>query len=197
VARRRRRSPFLLLAIALVALAISRYSSHNDTSPASASPGTSRANPSDATVVRVIDGDTVELDLGGRHEHARLIGVDTPETVDQNRPVQCYGHEASALTSALLPPGTAVHVSRDVEARDRYGRLLVYLERASDGLLVNVELARQGAGVPLRIAPNVALADTIAIVTAEAKTAGRGLWGACGGPGLPASATTSTVALPK
>jgi micrococcal nuclease len=194
VTRRRRRTPYLLLLVALVALAVTLRATQTGTSGKSTS---SPRNPSDGTVVRVIDGDTVELDLGGHREHARLIGVDTPETVDQNRPVQCYGHEASALTSSLLPPGTAVRVSRDAEGRDRYGRLLVYLERASDGLFVNVELARQGAAVPLRIAPNIALADTIAAVSAEAKAAGRGLWGACGGPGLPASATTSTVAFSK
>src|SRR3954451_24306016 len=90
----------------------------------SSTPTENRAPAANATIVRVIDGDTVDVTIGGRDEHVRLIGIDTPETKKPNTPIQCYGPEASAFTEELLPPGTPVRVERDVEARDDYGRLL-------------------------------------------------------------------------
>jgi micrococcal nuclease len=137
------------------------------------------AVPANATVVRVVDGDTVDVSIGGRRERVRLIGIDTPETKDPNRPVECYGPEASALTEALLPPGTAVRLERDVEPRDDYGRLLAYIYRGSDGLFVNLDLARRGAAAVLSIRPNVAHAGEIAAAVDEARRDHRGRWGAC------------------
>ena len=87
--------------------------------------------PPNGTVVQVIDGDTVVARVDGRDEHVRLIGIDTPETVDPKRPVMCFGPEASAETHQLLPAGTPVRLVHDVEARDAYGRLLAYVYRAS------------------------------------------------------------------
>ena len=78
----------------------------------------------EGTVVRVIDGDTVDVDLDGARERVRLIGVDTPESVARDRPIQCYGVEASDRTKELLPEGTAVRLERDEVSRDQYGRLL-------------------------------------------------------------------------
>ena len=97
-----------------------------------------------ATVDHVVDGDTVVVHLNGREETLRLIGVDTPETVDRDTPPECFGPDASDHTKALLPPGTEVRLTRDVEARDRYDRLLVYLERADDDLFVNLDLVAGG-----------------------------------------------------
>src|SRR5205085_3089746 len=90
-----------------------------------------------ATVARVVDGDTIVVHLGGRTETVRLLGIDTPETVDPRKPVQCFGTEASHRTKELLPPGTGVRLERDVEARDIYGRLLAYVRR-DDGTFVNL-----------------------------------------------------------
>lgn len=137
------------------------------------------APPGAATVVRVVDGDTVDLRLGRRAETARLLGVDTPETVHPGAPVGCFGPEASARTKELLPEGTVVRLARDVEARDRYGRLLVYLTRARDDLFVNRSLLADGFARPLSIAPNDAHRAELARVAAEARAAARGLWGAC------------------
>jgi micrococcal nuclease len=148
------------------------------------------------TVVRPVDGDTVIVDVGGTSESVRLIGVDTPETVDERKPVQCYGLEAGARTAALLPPGTPVRLERDAEARDQYGRLLAYVFRASDGVFVNLALVRDGFGVVLSIAPNTAFAAELRDAERSAKSAGLGLWGACGGPGMPAT-VTSTAAPPS
>ena len=82
-----------------------------------------------ATVVRVIDGDTIDVRIAGRDERVRLIGIDTPETVKPEAPVECYGPEASAFTKQLLPEGTPVRLERDVVGtvsrldRDAFGRL--------------------------------------------------------------------------
>jgi micrococcal nuclease len=132
-----------------------------------------------ATVVRVVDGDTIVVDLGGTQTDIRLIGLDTPETVDPRRPVGCFGPEASKHTKQLLPAGTAVRLERDAELHDRYGRTLAYVRRASDGLLVNEELVAGGYGKILSIPPNTALANRLAGIERDARGAGRGLWSAC------------------
>lgn len=133
-----------------------------------------------AQVTHVVDGDTVDLDLpDGTTERARLLGIDTPETVKPDTPVQCFGPEASARTKALLPVGTAVLVQRDAEARDRYGRLLVYLWRAKDQLFVNRSLVDDGFARTLSIEPNTAHRADLGAAAAGARAAGRGLWGTC------------------
>lgn len=133
-----------------------------------------------ARVDHVTDGDTVTLHVAGADpERARLLGVDTPETVKPDSPVECWGPEASARTKALLPEGTEVLVQRDAEARDRYGRLLVYLWRRSDGLFVNRTLLAEGHATVLSIAPNTARRADLAAAERRARAAGHGLWGAC------------------
>ena len=93
---------------------------------------------------RVVDGDTIVLSNLGR---ARLIGVNTPETVApaqrQGAPPQCYGPEASAFVKKYLPAGTAIEYETDLEPLDRFGRNLVYLYK--DGASVNERLVRDGA----------------------------------------------------
>jgi len=132
-----------------------------------------------ATVIHVVDGDTVDLRIGRKRERVRLIGINTPETVDPRKPVECYGPQAKDATKQLLPAGTAVRLERDAEARDDYGRLLGYVIRARDGLFVNLHLMQRGLAVPLAIAPNTAHAPEFAEAARAAETAGRGLWGAC------------------
>jgi micrococcal nuclease len=178
----------LVVAVALVlVLASPRGGSRPRLQPAAT---VAEAN---ATVVRAVDGDTVVVQLRGTTESVRLIGVDTPETVDERKPVQCYGHEASERTAELLPAGTPVRLERDAEARDQYGRLLAYVYRAGDGLFVNLSLVRDGFGTVLSIAPNTTFVGPLRDAERAAKSAGLGLWGACGGPGVPASATSTTA----
>ena len=86
-----------------------------------------------ATVERVVDGDTISVMIGDRLESVRLIGIDTPESVAPTRPVQCFGREASLHLEAMLPAGTEITLVRDVEARDVYDRLLGYVVRSRDG----------------------------------------------------------------
>lgn len=134
-----------------------------------------------ATVVAVVDGDTIDARFGDREERIRLIGVDTPETKRPDTPVECYGPEAADFTERMLPAGTAIRVERDVENRDAYGRLLGYVHRAADGVFVNYELVRQGYATPLPIEPNVAHARRFVAAAQEAELADAGLWARCSG----------------
>jgi len=101
--------------------------------------------------------------------------------------VQCFGKEASAHLSELLAPDSAVRLERDATERDIYGRLLAYVYRLSDGLFVNLDLAQGGFADALSIAPNLAHATEFRAAVDAAHRQDTGLWGACGGPGRPAS----------
>ncbi len=130
-----------------------------------------------ATVVHVVDGDTLVAAFADGHtETVRVLGVDTPETVDPRKPVQCFGPEASAYAKAHLT-GRSVRLEFDVERRDRYGRLLAYVllgrERYEDDLL------RRGLARLLVIAPNGAHARAMLTEMLAARRDRRGLWGAC------------------
>ena|SRR5947209_4206686 len=127
-------------------------------------------------VVHVVDGDTIEVVDRGRRETVRLLGVDTPETVHPDKPVQCYGPEASAYTKQRLE-GRRVRIQHDVERRDRYGRLLAYV--VVDGRRFNDELLEGGYGRLLVIAPNGLHARTMLQRELAARRSGRGLWSAC------------------
>jgi len=147
----------------------------DDGADASASGG----NQSNATIVRVVDGDTVVATVNGTDERVRLIGIDTPESVKENTPVECYGKEASARTTELLPRGTPVRLVLDAEPRDRYGRLLAYVYRTSDNMFVNKTLVAEGFANSYVYPPNVAHTDELKAAARAARSAGTGLWTAC------------------
>ena len=130
-----------------------------------------------ATVVRVIDGDTIVVSVGARTEKVRILGADTPETVDPRKPVQCYGPQASAYTHRRLAPGTHVTLETDAEPRDKYGRLLAYVY--VNGQRYDDELLRLGYAHLLIIPPNGVYARAMLAAELEARKARRGLWGAC------------------
>ena len=136
---------------------------------------------SNATVIRAVDGDTIRVQIGGTKENVRLIGIDTPETHRPGTPIQCFGPEASRFTAALLPPGTPVLIEGDVEARDRYGRLLGYVSRSADGLFVNLALVEFGFAHAYTYPPNVTHTDALVEAAERARDANRGLWGGCSG----------------
>jgi micrococcal nuclease len=129
-------------------------------------------------VVKVVDGDTIHVQLGSVREKVRYIGVDTPETKHPSKPVQCFGQKASDFNEELVG-GERVRLVRDVEPRDRYGRLLAYVYRVRDGLFVNAELVRLGYAQPLTIAPDVRHAERFAALAREAREQERGLWSMC------------------
>jgi len=130
----------------------------------------------DVVVRQVVDGDTLEV-TGG--ERVRLIGIDTPETKAPDRPVGCFGQEASRFTATVVPAGTAVRLVGDAEQRDRYGRLLAYVYRRADGLFLNAELLRRGFAQLLTIPPSVAHTDEFAALARQAREGSQGLWSAC------------------
>jgi len=129
-----------------------------------------------ARVTSVVDGDTLEVTVAGRPDRVRLLGVDTPETVDPHRPVGCYGPEASAFTGRRLS-GRTVRLRFDRQRRDRYDRLLAYVE--VDGRRFNDELLAGGYARLLVIPPNGRHGRTMLDEELAARSAGRGLWGAC------------------
>jgi micrococcal nuclease len=140
-----------------------------------------------AIVTAIVDGDTIDVDVGGREERIRLIGIDTPEIAHPaagDRPAnaaECFGEEAHRYTGELLAVGSGVRLERDVVARDDYGRLLAYVYRAADGAFVNYEIVRHGFAQPLTIAPNTAFADLFVEAVRYAERGDVGLWAACRG----------------
>ncbi len=131
-----------------------------------------------ATVVRVVDGDTIFLELQNQTETVRLLGIDTPETVHPTKPIECFGPEASAFAKATLKKGVIVKLVRDVEPRDRFQRLLVYLYLA-DGTLFNQLLIDRGFARTLSIEPNTAFASQFAGHESIARDRRAGLWQSC------------------
>jgi micrococcal nuclease len=130
-----------------------------------------------ATVIRDVDGDTVIARMpGGQVEKVRLLGVDTPEVVDPRKPVQCFGHVASAFTKSQLV-GRHVVLELDAEPRDKYGRLLAYV--VVDGRRFDDMLLERGYGRFLVIPPNGSHARAMLREELDARAAGRGLWGSC------------------
>lgn len=172
------RTAACLIALAIIGLATSACAAPSTAATVPIPGRNDRGLP--ATVNHVIDGDTVELQFtDGSSDRVRLLGIDTPETVKPNAPVDCFGPEASARSKELLPDGTEVIIQRDQEARDRYGRLLAYIWRRSDGLFVNSSLVIDGYARTLAIAPNNAHRSDLSADAATARANGSGLWGAC------------------
>jgi micrococcal nuclease len=157
-----------LLVFAIAACDASDLAVSSD--PAGPAPGKRVA----ARVTRHTDGDTLWLSGIGK---VRLIGIDTPEVYGA---VECYGREASAFVKRLLPLGSRVRYSLDVEERDRYGRALAYVY-TEDERFVNLLLARRGYAQPLTIPPNDRFAARFVAAARLARARRVGLWapGAC------------------
>ena len=129
-------------------------------------------------VVKFDDGDTIAVDMEGKTETIRFIGVDTPETHDPRKAVQCYGKTASAFTKSTI--GTQdVRLEADSLGgnRDRYNRLLRYVY-LPNGALLNYELVKNGYGFAITGFPHTKM-ETFVNAETEAKSAKRGLWGSC------------------
>lgn len=142
--------------------------------------GDGRAEPGPHTaigfVTRVVDGDTIEAQIGDQVEDVRYIGVDTPETVKPDAPVQCFGRRASAFNHRLVEQ-RQVRLVFGVERRDVYGRLLAYVHLGDR--FVNATLVRRGLARSLTIPPNDRFAALFERLELRAARGGRGLWGAC------------------
>jgi micrococcal nuclease len=138
--------------------------------------GISRA--STGVVVRVVDGDTVRVRLGRTTQTVRYIGVDTPETVKPNEPVQCFGPQASAYNKHLVA-NRRVRLQFGPERHDRYGRLLAYVYVVGEKRSVSAELVARGYGRVIAIAPNTAHVRAYLRLERSARHERLGLWGAC------------------
>ena len=137
------------------------------------------AGPTEAAqVVRVVDGDTIVVRLGGQTLRLRYIGMDTPETVRPGSPVEAMGPEASRANAALVA-GRTVVLEKDVSETDQYGRLLryVWLVDGDRWTLVNLELVRRGYAQVETDPPDVRYADRFVTAQRAAREAGLGLWG--------------------
>ncbi|MYB19547.1 MAG: thermonuclease family protein [Holophagales bacterium] len=136
-------------------------------------------------VERVVDGDTIIVEGVGR---VRLIGVDTPETVHPNRPVEFFGREASAFTKGLLE-GKRVRLEYDQERQDRYGRTLAYVY-LTDGTFVNAEIIRRGYGHAYTRFPFRHM-EAFRQFEREARDDRRGLWGEVVGGSSPRASSSA------
>ena len=150
-------------------------------------------------VTRVIDGDTVEIESG---EKVRYIGIDTPETVDPRKPVQCFGLEASKKNKELVE-GKTVLLEKDITDKDKYSRLLRYVwvgdpsppvGGSGRGLFINLELVKQGFAFSYTYPPDIKYQKEFLAAEKEAREAKRGLWGACPAISPIASPTASPAA---
>lgn len=131
-------------------------------------------------VEKVIDGDTFAIKIDGREIHVRLIGIDTPETVDPRRPVGCFGKKASEETKRLIE-GKKVILTKDVSDTDKYNRLLryVFLPIEQGNLFVNDYLVRQGFAKNYTYPPDVKYNSRFLEAEKEARENLRGLWLEC------------------
>ena len=144
------------------------------------------------TVTRVIDGDTVDIRVNGKVERIRIIGLDTPETVDPRKAVQCFGREASAHAKELLPLGTVVALESDPtqDSRDKYGRMLAFiLFEPEPGLTANFTEVMIAGGYGHHYVyrrPSI-YAEAFREAETVARANGLGLWGAetCAGQSYP------------
>lgn len=133
-----------------------------------------------AVVERLVDGDTVIVNVAGRTETVRLLGIDTPEKEGGPRPAECFGAQASTFLGELLPVGTPILLTRDHETRDQYSRLLAFVHRAGDGLFVNLAMVEHGYANPLFFPPNTSVEPQFTDAANRARRNWLGFWPACG-----------------
>lgn len=157
--------------------------------------GTEPGGYEEATVERVIDGDTIEVHVAGVAQgpgagaaesgevyDVRLLGIDTPETVKPGAPVECFGREASSAAKALLE-GQTVRLVDDVENVDGYGRLLRYVYIGDE--MANARLVANGYASVYTYPPNIRHSELFVQLEREARDNDRGLWSpeTCNGKG--------------
>lgn len=133
-------------------------------------------------VVKVVDGDTVDVEIDGKTERVRLLGINTPEVVDPRKPVECFGREASAKAHELLE-GREVELEADASQtdRDKYNRLLRYA-RTKEGLFYNLQIIKLGYAYEYTYDLPYKYQTEFKAAQIEAQTKKVGLWadGACG-----------------
>jgi micrococcal nuclease len=130
----------------------------------------------EAGVLRIVDGDTIELTSG---QKVRYIGINTPESVDPRRPVQCFGKEAAEKNRILVESKT-VRLEKDVSETDKYGRLLRYVYVGDQ--MVNELLVREGFAQIDTYPPDIKYVDKFKQDQILARSEGKGMWSGCPEP---------------
>jgi micrococcal nuclease len=126
-------------------------------------------------IIKVIDGDTFDVNMDGHTERVRLIGLDTPETQKPNSPIECFGLAASNQAHKILDNQEVRLESDPINTnRDRYNRLLRYAY-LRDGRLYNAEMIKQGYGFAYLSFP-FTKSDEFRKYQTEARQNGAGLW---------------------
>jgi micrococcal nuclease len=129
-------------------------------------------------VTEFVDGDTIAVDMNGTTEKVRFIGVDTPETHDPRKAVQCFGQAAAAFTKNFIGANPVRLEADPINTnRDRYNRLLRYVY-TNDNQLVNAEIIKQGYGFAYTSFPFQKV-DEFTSYEQTARSANKGLWGSC------------------
>jgi micrococcal nuclease len=148
----------------------------NETVDATISAKIAKNNFQKVRVLRVIDGDTIEIqDASGAAKKVRYIGIDTPETVDPRRSEQCFGKEASNKNKELVQ-GQEIYLEKDVSEVDKYGRLLRYIYLESSDISVNQQLVTEGYAVSSKYPPDIKYQEKFKAAEEEARNKGKGLW---------------------
>lgn len=133
-----------------------------------------------ATVVRIVDGDTLILRFGpDDDERVRLLRIDTPELSRDGQPAECLALAATEQLTRFAPPGTNVLIATDVEIRDQFGRLLAHVWRADDGIWINGGMLATGYAKVVTFPPNVTWDREVLALQGVAQDQGKGLWSAC------------------
>ncbi|MFA6523743.1 MAG: thermonuclease family protein [Candidatus Peribacteraceae bacterium] len=128
-----------------------------------------------AHVVNVVDGDTIDVRMpGGSRERVRIVGIDTPETKDPRKPVQCFGKEASDRMKEILLGNDVVLEKKPDENKDKYGRLLRYV--SLNGEDVGASLIRDGYAFSYKVFPHPRL-ELYNALERKAEEEEAGLWG--------------------
>nr|WP_245947189.1 thermonuclease family protein [Bacillus taeanensis] len=126
-------------------------------------------------VTKVVDGDTIKVQLNGKEETIRMLLIDTPETVHPNKPVQPFGPEASQFVKSKLEDQN-VTLEMDISERDKYGRLLAYVY-TMDGEMINERLLEEGlARVAYVFEPNTKYVDNFYKIQQQAQQEEKGIW---------------------
>jgi micrococcal nuclease len=126
-----------------------------------------------APVTKVIDGDTIEVSLGGTAYKVRYIGVDTPEMDDERPEFRALAQEATELNRQLVE-GEIVRLEKDISETDKYDRLLRYVY--VDDIFVNAELVKQGLAWAKAYEPDIKYQSYLEELETGAREAGVGIW---------------------